>query len=76
MRLGNGDQEANVRQAARLMSAGRARLLAIAAAVLFSTGGAGIKVEAFSAAQVSGIRSGTAAVALLVWLYFSRRRLT
>ena len=45
-----------------------ARLQAIAAAVLFSTGGAGIKVESFSAAQVSCVRSGIAAVALLLWL--------
>jgi len=45
-----------------------ARLQAVAAAVLFSTGGAGIKVEAFSAAQVSCVRSGIAAVALFLWL--------
>ena len=45
-----------------------ARLLALAAAVLFSTGGVGIKVESFSAAQVSGVRSGIAALALLLWL--------
>ena len=45
-----------------------ARLLALAAAVLFSTGGAGIKVDSFTAAQVSMIRSGVAAGALLLWL--------
>src|SRR5688572_9804858 len=45
-----------------------ARLQALAAAVLFSTGGAGIKVESFSPAQVSMVRSGIAAVALLLWL--------
>ena len=45
-----------------------ARLWAIAAAVLFSTGGAGIKVESFTAPQVSFVRSGVAAVALLIWL--------
>lgn len=45
-----------------------ARLLAVTAAVLFSTGGAGIKVESFSAAEVSFVRSGIAAVALLLWL--------
>ena len=45
-----------------------ARLWAIAAAVLFSTGGAGIKVESFTAPQVSFVRSGVAAVALLFWL--------
>mgnify|MGYP003348232378 CR=1 FL=1 len=49
------------------MSTGRARLFALAAAVLFSTGGAAIKTEAFSAAQVSCIRSGIAAVALALW---------
>jgi drug/metabolite transporter (DMT)-like permease len=46
----------------------KARLQVIAAAVLFSTGGAGIKVESFSAAQVSFIRSGIAVTALLLWL--------
>ena len=45
-----------------------ARLQALAAAVLFSTGGAGIKVESFTAAQVSAVRSGIAALALLLWL--------
>jgi drug/metabolite transporter (DMT)-like permease len=45
-----------------------ARLLAVAAAILFSTGGAGIKVEAFSAAQVSMMRSGIAAVVLWLWV--------
>ena len=45
-----------------------ARLQVVAAALLFSTGGAGIKVESFTAAQVSMIRSGIAAVALLLWL--------
>ena len=44
-----------------------ARLLVVAAAVLFSTGGAGIKVESFSAADVSFVRSGVAALALLIW---------
>jgi drug/metabolite transporter (DMT)-like permease len=45
-----------------------ARLYAIAAAVLFSTGGAGVKVAAFSGPQVACLRSGIAAVALLLWL--------
>jgi drug/metabolite transporter (DMT)-like permease len=45
-----------------------ARLLALAAAVLFSTGGAGIKVESFTAAQVAMVRSGVAAIALFLWL--------
>ena len=45
-----------------------ARLLALAAAVLFSTGGAGIKVESFTVPQVSMVRSGVAAVVLLFWL--------
>jgi drug/metabolite transporter, DME family len=45
-----------------------ARLQALAAAVLFSTGGAGIKVESFTAAQVSAVRSGIAALALFLWL--------
>jgi drug/metabolite transporter (DMT)-like permease len=50
------------------MSAAAGRLQALAAAVLFSTGGAGLKAEAFTAAQMSGLRSGVAAVALLAWL--------
>ncbi|MEO8071523.1 MAG: EamA family transporter, partial [Acidobacteriota bacterium] len=50
------------------MSLGTARLLALAAALLFSTGGAAIKTGAFSAAQVSSARSGIAALALVLWL--------
>jgi drug/metabolite transporter, DME family len=50
------------------LSSGTARLLALAAAILFSTGGAAIKVQAFSAPQVSALRSGIAAAALLLWL--------
>jgi drug/metabolite transporter (DMT)-like permease len=40
----------------------------LAAALLFSTGGAGIKVAAFGAAQVSALRSGIAALALVIWM--------
>jgi drug/metabolite transporter, DME family len=40
---------------------------AIGAALLFSTGGAAIKVAAFSGMQVSCLRAGIAAVALLLW---------
>jgi drug/metabolite transporter (DMT)-like permease len=43
-----------------------ARLLTVLAAVLFSTGGAGIKIEAFSGLQVSALRSGLAALVLLL----------
>ena len=50
------------------MNADPARLQALAAALLFSTGGAAIKVAAFSGLQVSALRSGIAAVALLVFL--------
>jgi len=57
------------------VSGGRARLLVVAAALLFSTGGAGIKVEAFDAAEVSMLRSGIAALALAVWMR-SRLRVT
>jgi drug/metabolite transporter, DME family len=49
------------------MNPGLARLAALAAAVLFSTGGAAIKIEAFSTAQVSMLRSGIAAVLLFTW---------
>ena len=45
-----------------------ARLGAIVAALLFSTGGAAIKVAAFNSAQVAGLRSGIAALFLLAWL--------
>ena len=45
-----------------------ARLQAIAAALLFSTGGAAIKVAAFNSAQIAGLRSGIAALVLLTWL--------
>ena len=45
-----------------------ARLQAIVAALLFSTGGAGIKLESFTALQVSMVRSGIAALTLLLWL--------
>lgn len=44
-----------------------ARVAALAAAVLFSTGGAAVKVAAFTTAQVSGLRSGIAALTLLFW---------
>lgn len=50
------------------MTTAAARLQVLAAAVLFSTGGAGIKVEAFSGLQVSALRSGIAAIALFVLL--------
>lgn len=50
------------------MSSNKARLQALAAAVLFSTGGAGIKVAAFSGLQVSALRSGIAAATLLILL--------
>jgi len=50
------------------VSASAARLQALAAALLFSTGGAGIKVAAFSGVQVSALRSGIAAVALLLFM--------
>jgi drug/metabolite transporter (DMT)-like permease len=50
------------------MRTGAARLQVLAAALLFSTGGAGIKVAAFSGLQVSTLRSGIAAIALLVFL--------
>lgn len=48
------------------MSAGVARLQVLAAALFFSTGGAAIKVAAFSGVQVSSLRSGLAALALLL----------
>jgi drug/metabolite transporter (DMT)-like permease len=40
---------------------------ALAAALLFSTGGAALKASAFNALQLSGLRSGIAALTLLLW---------
>ena len=50
------------------MRVGIGRLQVLAAAVLFSTGGAGIKAAAFTGLQVSALRSGIAALALLMLL--------
>lgn len=47
---------------------GPPQLQVIAAAVLFSTGGAAIKTAAFSGMQVASIRSGIAAAILLFWM--------
>lgn len=49
------------------MSPAGARGLVLASAVLFSTAGAAIKTGAFTAAQVSGCRSGIAALVLLAY---------
>jgi DME family drug/metabolite transporter len=51
----------------------RPRLLLVAAAVLFSTGGAAIKWTTLTAWQVAGMRSLIAAIALLVFLPDARR---
>ncbi len=40
----------------------------IGAALLFSTGGAAIKTGAFSGMQVASLRSGVAALALILWI--------
>jgi drug/metabolite transporter, DME family len=50
-----------------------ARWLVLASAVLFSTGGAAIKTEAFSASQVSAVRSGIASLVLSAYLLLVRR---
>jgi len=50
------------------------RLQVLAAAVLFSTGGAGIKAEAFTGLQVSALRSGIAALILFALLRHLPRR--
>ena len=50
-----------------------ARLQLVAAAVLFSTGGAAIKWTTLNAWQVTGIRSLVAAAALLVFVPDARR---
>ena len=51
-----------------MSSATKARLQALGAAALFSTGGAAVKTAAFSAAQIASFRAGIAAIALLLWL--------
>ncbi len=51
-----------------------ARLQLLAAALLFSTGGAGIKLCAFSSWQVAGLRSAAAGVVLLAAMRGSARR--
>lgn len=48
------------------VTVGRARLQILLAALLFSTGGAGIKVAAFTGLQVSALRSGIAAATLVL----------
>jgi drug/metabolite transporter (DMT)-like permease len=50
------------------MSANRARIQALGAAALFSTGGAAVKTAAFSAPQIASFRAAIAAVALLLWM--------
>ena len=51
-----------------MIPAANARLQVLMAALLFSTGGGGIKVEAFTGLQVSALRSGIAALAILLFL--------
>lgn len=51
----------------------RARLLLLGTALLFSTGGAGIKAVAFTGWQVASLRSGVAALAMLAFLPEARR---
>ncbi|HEU4698780.1 MAG TPA: DMT family transporter [Gemmatimonadales bacterium] len=51
----------------------RARLQLVVAAMLFSTGGAAIKAAAFSGVQVASLRSGIAAVAVLLMIPAARR---
>lgn len=55
------------------MSAGTHRLQLLAAAALFSTGGAAIKATALSGWQVAGFRSGVAALVLALLLPAARR---
>ncbi len=57
-------------------SAFRNRLLLVAAAVLFSTGGAAIKGAALTGWQVAGFRSGIAAAVLLLAIPEARRKWT
>ena len=50
-----------------------ARLLVLAAAALFSTGGAAIKAASLNSWQVAGFRSGVAALAILLLIPEARR---
>ena len=50
-----------------------ARLLVLAAAALFSTGGAAIKAASFNSWQVASFRSGVAALAILLLIPEARR---
>ena len=56
-----------------MTSQNRARLQLVAAALLFSTGGAAIKASTLSAWQVAGFRSGFAALTLLLLVPATRR---
>lgn len=58
------------------MATGSSRLLVLAAAVLFSTGGAAIKGCGLTGWQVACFRSGVAAIALFLLVPESRRRLS
>lgn len=60
----------------RMSPARRARLQIVGAALLFSTGGAAIKATALTGWEVAGLRSGIAALALLVALPAARRGFT
>jgi drug/metabolite transporter (DMT)-like permease len=55
------------------VAVGKARLSVLAAAVLFSTGGAAIKGTTLTAIQVAGFRSAVAAIALALLLPEARR---
>ena len=55
------------------MSSARPRLQVLAAALLFSTGGAAIKLTTLTSWQLAGFRSGTAVVALLLLVPAWRR---
>ena len=56
-----------------MLATSRARLQLIAAAVLFSTGGAAIKWSDFTGWQIASFRSGIAAVALMLMTPQARR---
>lgn len=55
------------------MSRGGARLRILAAALLFSTGGAAIKASGFNSWQTAGLRSGFAALTVLLLVPATRR---
>ncbi len=63
-------------EAGARLGAAKSRVWIVLAAVLFSTGGAAVKMSSLAPVQVACVRSGLAAIALLVFSRHARRRPT